>query len=247
MESIQVLIVEDELIIAADIQARLNDMGYITLGPIRSGEKVLEFLMKESLPDIIIMDIMLEGKLDGIETAKQIGLAHKIPIIFLTGNEDELTFTRAKTVDPQAFLSKPFKSTDLQHAIELAIKNSSEGFSPTTDSMSEENTYLLSDRVFIKMKNKMIRLFLNEILWVEADDYYCKIHTKDKEILVGETLKKFYKVLSDMPQWMRIHRSYIVNLNHIEEIDISHVLINNVKVPINKASRDELLDGLVKL
>ncbi len=71
--------------------------------------------------DIVLLDIHLKGKIDGIETAKQIQQQSNVPIIYLTANADEATFNRAKTTRPAAFISKPFKQLDLQRAIELAI------------------------------------------------------------------------------------------------------------------------------
>ena len=103
-----ILIVEDEMIIAANISLQLANHGYKVLGIIPRGEEVLPFL-KLHLPHIILMDINLNGVLDGIELVEIIQKEFKIPIIYLTANADQIHFDRAKATHPYAFISKPFK------------------------------------------------------------------------------------------------------------------------------------------
>ncbi len=120
MKKIRVLIVEDEPIIAADLEDRLIAMGYEVADQCSSGEEALRLLQRENA-DLILMDIQLDGALDGIETAQKILEKNLLPIIYLTSNTDDATFARAKSTHPAAFLTKPFRGKDLQHAIELAI------------------------------------------------------------------------------------------------------------------------------
>ena len=115
---IKVLIVEDEMIIAANTSLQLTNLGYEVSGIVSRGEEVLIHI-KDSLPDIILLDIQLKGELDGIETAHQVQEHFDIPIIYLTSNVDDANFERAKKTNPYAFISKPFKKLDLAHAIDL--------------------------------------------------------------------------------------------------------------------------------
>jgi DNA-binding response OmpR family regulator len=117
-----IYIVEDDPIIGADLADRLLEMGYQPVGPFASGEAAYEHLSVLS-PDLIIMDIQLEGEWDGIETARRIMAQRPTPIIFLTSNSDDFTFSQAKAILPAAFLSKPFRGRDLRHSIELALSN----------------------------------------------------------------------------------------------------------------------------
>ena len=240
MQAIRILIVEDDPIIAADLEDRLSEMGYASLGPVASGEEALTFF-PDNRPDLVIMDIQLAGALDGIETTRRIREKHALPIIFLTSNSDEATFAQAKSVRPQAFISKPFRGKDLRHAIELAISQSAKAQAAPDAVAPEANAYLLHDRLFLKLNERMVRLFLRDILWVEADDYYCKIVTRERELLVGQTLKKFSEALSGVPDLMRVHRSYVVNLTHIEEIGDAYLYINKRQIPVSKTSKEELM------
>ena len=127
-DKIKLLIVEDDPIIATDLERAMVKMGYAVLDSLESGEEALELIKKE-VPDLILMDIQLEGDLDGIDTSHMISKQHQIPIIFLTSNTDMATFNRAKLTQPHGFLSKPFRYTDIANSIALAFidKNPSPG------------------------------------------------------------------------------------------------------------------------
>ncbi len=106
---------------------------------------------------------------------------------------------------------------------------------------TESKVSVYRDRLFIKLPDRVVRLFLHDVLWVEAYDYYCKVITHQKEYLVTQTLKKLGEGMTDTPQMMRVHRSYIVNLLHIEEVGDSFIVVRNQSLPISKVVRNELL------
>jgi DNA-binding LytR/AlgR family response regulator len=132
----------------------------------------------------------------------------EIPIIYLTTNTDDATFNRAKSTRPYAFISKPFKQLDLQRAIELTISRMAENQTGkieepeiSHDSVNDENantSFIMSDRIFIKHKEKMVKVFIDEILYIEADRNYAKIFTKNKEYLLAITLKTIENKLSSI-------------------------------------------------
>lgn len=246
MKKLRVLIVEDEPIIAADLADRLTDMGYEVAQQFSSGEEALTYVDQNEL-DLVLMDIKLEGKLDGIETAQKLQEKHPYPIIYLSSNTDEPTFARAKSTLPAAFLTKPFRGKDLQHAIELAVSRATPAMPRQEASAENPNAYLFKDRLFIKVKDRMVRIFLRDILWLEADDYYCKLITLEKEFLITQPLKQMGESFSGIPEFMRVHRSYIVNLSQIEEIGDLYVLIQKKQIPLNKSSKDEITARLQRI
>jgi PAS domain S-box-containing protein/diguanylate cyclase (GGDEF)-like protein len=120
MDKVRMLVVEDERIVSMDLQGRLRSMGYEVAGTAVSGEEAIE--KAESLrPDMILMDIMLDGKLDGIQAADIIRSRYNIPIIYLTAYADSPTLERAKITEPFGYILKPFEERELHGHIEIAL------------------------------------------------------------------------------------------------------------------------------
>ncbi len=116
----KILIVEDERIIAEDIRKCVLNCNYDVIGIVPTGQDTL-LIVKEEKPDLILMDIMLEGKLDGIETAEKIISKYDIPVIYITANADDKILKRAKKTNPYGYLIKPFEEIDLNAALEIAF------------------------------------------------------------------------------------------------------------------------------
>ncbi len=241
-----ILIVEDEMIIAANISLQLTHLGYEVTGILSKSDEVLPHI-SQYVPDIILMDINLKGNIDGIEIVHLIQKEYKIPIIYLTANSDEANFNRAKATNPYAFISKPFKKLDLQRAIELTLVRIQEeqNREKSLDLVSDE-PYILSDCIFVRSHDKMVKVCINNILYIEAERNYCKIHCKDKEHLLVTTLKYLEEKLTTN-DLMRIHRSFIVNLHHIDEIATSHVVIGKKAIPLSAELKKQLLLHIQKV
>ena len=120
MSKINVLVVEDESIVAKDIQQSLKKLGYNVLGICSTGEDAVKSAQDLS-PNIVLMDIMLKGEMNGIEAAALIRKSNNIPVIFLTAYADESTLDKAKVSEPFGYIIKPFKEIDLHTSIEMAI------------------------------------------------------------------------------------------------------------------------------
>jgi DNA-binding LytR/AlgR family response regulator len=242
--TVKILVVEDEMIIGAKISMLLTQLGYEVTAIIPRGEEAVMHV-EENQPDIVLLDINLKGNIDGIETANLIHKIADIPIIYLTANTDDGTFNRAKSTRPYAFISKPFKQLDLQRAIELTISRMAENqtgkIEPTEAAIEEGDvSFILKDRIFVKHKERMIKITLEDILYIEADRNYCRIFTKNKEYLLATTLKIMEEKLS-MQLFIRVHRSYVVNILQIDEVTESHVIINQKAIPLSNALREDLL------
>lgn len=120
MTQARILVVEDESIVALDIQDRLESMGYEVPATVASGERAIE-QAGELRPDLVLMDIQLKGRMDGVEAADQIRKQFGIPIIYLTANADHPTVQRAKVTEPFAYVIKPFEERELHTTIEVAL------------------------------------------------------------------------------------------------------------------------------
>jgi PAS domain S-box-containing protein len=120
MPATQVLIVEDENIIAEDLKHSLQNLGYDVSGVASSGREAIE-KADEVQPDVVLMDIMLKGDMDGVEAANHISRAYEIPVVYLTAHADDQTFHRAKITEPYGYIIKPYEERELQIAIEMAL------------------------------------------------------------------------------------------------------------------------------
>ena len=120
MVNARILVVEDEYISAKVIRSALNGMKYDVVDTVSTGEKAIQ-KASETCPDLVLMDIMLSGEMDGIETAKQIRKCFNIPVIYLTAHADDATLKRAKITEPFGYIVKPFDDKVLQISIEFSI------------------------------------------------------------------------------------------------------------------------------
>jgi signal transduction histidine kinase len=122
--TLQILVVEDEALVADDLQRTLTGLGYAVPNTVASGQAAID-VARECRPALVLMDIKLKGPMDGIEAAHCIKQELKIPVIFLTSHSDEATLARAKEVSPQGYLLKPFDDRELRTAIEVGVHNHS--------------------------------------------------------------------------------------------------------------------------
>lgn len=116
----KILIVDDEVVVAEAIRRQLRSLGYLVVGVVSTGSEAIR-MAGEHRPDLILMDIKLKGPMDGIEAAAMIQSRYAIPVIYLTAFSDEETLERARPTLPLAYLIKPFVSSDLHAAVELAL------------------------------------------------------------------------------------------------------------------------------
>ncbi|MEO5788468.1 MAG: LytR/AlgR family response regulator transcription factor [Gelidibacter sp.] len=243
---IKILIVDDDMCAAANISLKLSTLGYEITGIISHGEEALLHIKHEQ-PDIILLEIQLKGKFDGIKTAQIMQQHYDIPIIYLTANADDANFNRAKTTHPYAFIAKPYKILELQRAIELTVRQIyCHKNLHNNEPITHIHPFILSDCIFVRSHEKMVKVIIKDILYIEAERNYCRIHSKVKEYLLVMTLKDLDEKLSD-PHFIRIHRSFIVNLSQIDEVATSHIVIAKKAIPVSKALKEELLNRLQTL
>ena len=242
MDTIKILIVEDEMIIGAKISMQLVNLGYEVTGILSRGEEVATHVL-ENRPDIVLLDINLKGSIDGIETATQLQKVTATPVIYLTANADEATFNRAKPTKPYAFISKPFKQLDLQRAIELTISRIGETGGQLATDNPEQPAFILDDRIFVRHKEKMIKIMLTDILYIEADRNYSHLFTKEKDYVLAITLKTIEEKLPSK-LFLRVHRSFVINVTHVEEVTEGQIKIVQHAIPLGAGMREMLLKSM---
>ena len=245
MANVNVFIVEDESVIAMDIQMCLEKKGYTIVGTASNNKDAIEKIEKTD-PDIILMDIMIKGDSDGIDTAKQVLDLKQIPIIFLTAYADQKTIERAKDANPYGYILKPFKEVDLYTTIEIALSK----FKKDKDAANYLKFALLdtvsNNSIFVKTKQRIEKVWFTDLLYVEALKDYVVLKTSDKNYTVHSTMKDMAAKLPNN-HYTRVHRSYIVKTDRIKAIEDAHVVMDDkaeTKIPIGKLYKKDLTSKL---
>ncbi len=240
MNKVKVLVVENEIIIADNICDALEDLGYEVLEPAISYTEAIARLEKER-PDIAILDIQLSGKKTGIDIAKKIRESFHFPFIFLTSNADSLTLNQAKEVMPPAYLIKPFSKKEIFISIEIALSNFSINENKSKTSKNKiSQSHVIKNAFFIKSQGSYIKIKFDDILYLKSSHVYVELFLKhNKKFLVRKSLNDILASLS--ANFIRVQRSFVVNIKHITEVKNSSINILQNEIPIGKTFKEELL------
>lgn len=247
MAKTNIFIVEDENIVAKDIQNSLKKIGYNVLGMASTGEDAIEKI-KELQPDLVLMDIMLKGEMNGIQASDVVRNQYQIPVIFLTAYADESTLAKAKITEPYGYIIKPFKEIDLHTSIEMALykhsktmelKKEIEVYSSIIDSQSTD------DFVFIKSNSRMVKVKTSDIQYIEALKDYVIINVNKQKYTIHSTMKDIQTKLPT-GSFLRVHRSFIIRLDKIKAIEQSNLVLEGSEktIPIGGSYREELMNKL---
>lgn len=236
---VKIGVIEDEAIIAELICITLSKLGYDVAGPANSYKTAIKMLETEE-PDLVLVDIQLLGGKSGIEVAETINNQFKIPFIFLTAYTDKDTLEKAKKVNPPAYLVKPFNNEELFCAIEICLSNYN---TARNERASTGGNYLVNDTVFIKDGYHFYKIKYDDIYYIESDHVYVNVFTASKKLTIRSSLGNFIASLNN-ENFLRLHRSYAVNTQYIETINIDNVVVKGVKIPTTKTYREELLTKL---
>jgi DNA-binding LytR/AlgR family response regulator len=228
------LIVEDELLIAETISDFLKKEGCKTLEIVESVDEAISY-MDNNQVDFVLTDIALGKDRNGIDLGNLLNTKYKIPFIYITSHADKVTIDKAKHTRPSAYIVKPFKKEDLLIAIELGLYNVTH--TPLKQAELEE--------LIVKEGRVLVRLFQENILWFESDGNYTSIFLKDdKRRVIRQPLSELQEQLPSA-NFIRIHKSYLINKNHISEIKTNHVVINGQEIPVGR-SYQASLESLLK-
>jgi DNA-binding LytR/AlgR family response regulator len=232
MTSIKIVIVEDEIIIAKTIVLALHKLGYDCIGIAGQYNEAIA-MIDEKTPDLVLIDINLGTKKDGIDLALEIKEQFNTPVIFLTANSDPATISRAKAIRPLAFLVKPFSQHDLFSAIEIGWNNF---ITPVKSDLNPSEQHIV-----LKIGSNFEKVQLNDIVYLEKDHHYFDIHLiSSKKIVVRYTTNEMTALLLTK-QFVKVNKSFIVNVRHILKIESKFVYLADRKLLIAKGKQKELL------
>lgn len=249
-DRIQVMIVEDESIVAMDLAAGLEQDGYAVTGIADNFDEALA-LYREKPADILLMDINIQGEKDGVETAAALMQIRPVPLIYLTAFTDAATVERVKHTHPSAFLTKPYSIDNVRIAIDLALHHFAETKStgqviplnrPASEKKSDKEQLLqLKEYLFIKQNYRFVKIMLRDILFLEADSNHVHIITGSQKYTLRLTLGELLERLNH-PRLVRVHRSFAVQLDEIQSFDDQLIRIGRHEIPIGRNYREEFLN-----
>ena len=181
MLSRKIMVVEDEIIIAMDIVEDLKSLGYQVTEVVTSGEKAIQ-KAAEIKPDLILMDIILKGNIDGITAASEIYNNLKIPIVYLTAHTDEKTLLRAKCTRPFGYIIKPFERRDLQTTIEMALTRYEAEIQIDKALKKEQELNLLKSNFILMVSHEFRTPMFTILLSAELLEHYRSQWSQDKQL-----------------------------------------------------------------
>ncbi len=243
MSELSIYIIEDEELYANQLEILVEELDYQIAG-IKENSDIARKEILDLRPDLLLVDIKINGSMNGIDLIKSIYREIRIPVIFITSFADQSTFERAKEVNPYAYLTKPFDAATLQRMIELA-------FNKLFVEIDEPNTnwsgdIAFRDAFFIKNRHKLEKVTYDDILYLDVEDRYSTIYTeKGKKYVLRMSMAN---VQNKLPQisFFRVHRKYSVNLRKVSSIDLQDNLLylGELSVPISRLHKEELMEKL---
>lgn len=230
-----ILIVEDEALIADQLAALVETASYQVVDIVDEAEDVFSTLEKEAV-DLVFLDINLSGFLDGVDIANKIKSDFHIPFIFISSNTDQRTLKRMSLTQPISFITKPFQKESVLAALEIAQQKQVENKSELTEDPT----------IFVKNGHVWEKMRVGEIRYIEAQDNYIAIHLETERKMILMTMKSIQEQLP-LENFVRVHRSFIVNKDCIDTIGPNFILVGEKEIPLSASGKQEVMEKVKRL
>lgn len=238
---VNILIVEDNLSFALELQMLLEELNYNVIGRVDNSGEALDLIYSKN-PDLILMDIDIKGNLTGLEIGKKIKHLN-IPILFITSLSNSTHYEQAQASNMIGYLVKPVDKITLRTTLELAITRAHQSkVSNVNEEESAAENFVSKNAFFFKKKGTYHKVKITQIAYIKSDDNYCLTTTLSGETFTTRiTISKMEKLLPNN-QFIRTHRQYIVQTEHIDSIDFqdSTLKIQQKEIPVSRTKRKEL-------
>lgn len=236
-QTLNILIVEDNFSFALELEITIKELDHNLISIVdNSGDALVEILDKK--PDLILMDIDIKGKLSGLDIAEKISHL-KIPIIFITSFANDEHYDKAESIFYSTYIIKPVDKYTLKAAINLLMRSSYKTLkSSTTTDFNFKNGDL-----YLKSKNDFYRIEIGDIIIIESDRVYCKTILINANRYHNRISLQEYSKHLNTPNFIKPHRSYIININHIKKVNIAEntiIMKNDFKVPISRSAKNDI-------
>lgn len=241
MRELNILIVEDDPLISESLKDVLKMLNHKVIGIADNADTAIE-LCNGTVPDLALLDIQIAGDIDGVDLAEILRDQFDIPFIFTTAYADNATILRARDKGPFGYLVKPYGIKEVNAAIQIA-KASFDRLKTAEKAAVANMSKIVDNSIFLKVDSKLIKVKIEDILFVEAKGDYALFKTKNKGYIVHTTIKHVQDRLEPF-NFQKVHRSFVVNIAKIEDIEESNLLIEDKVIPISRANKDALIARL---
>jgi len=228
----RLVIVEDDPLIAFDIKESINTSKFEVCGVFHEAEQFIKSDLAEF--DLALLDVNLNGEMDGIELAEFLQKNHQKPCLFITSYHDEVTVQRAKKVNPLGYVVKPFDPIELNITLELCTQK------------LMANPLEKPKALFVKSGSKLTKIDPSKIDYAQAYDMYTHLYSAGNRVTASQTLKEIERIFGS-EEFIRVHRSYMVNIHKIEGICEDEILIGSDRIPIGRTYKKALFDQILTI
>ncbi|NDP28308.1 MAG: response regulator transcription factor [Flavobacterium sp.] len=239
----KILLIEDNFNLSENIEEVLTIHGFEITAILNQAETALDEI-REKEPNLILVDIKLKGAKNGIELAEEIRKIVDTPIVFLTSSAGKEIINKVGHINPDGFITKPFSMEGLITSIELAFSN----HKTKNENKSHERIIQRStpSELFIRENGWLRRIVIAEIDWIKAEGTYTQINLNRRQYTLRNTVKELMKKLPE-EFFLRVHKSYIVNIRNVEALNSNIIKINEEEIPVGKIYYQELLKKINKV
>ena len=238
MSQYKVLVVEDEPYIAESLLEMLEILTHEVVEVVASYDDAIEVLEQEKV-DIALLDIQLHGFKSGIDIAEYMREKTNVPFIFTTAFADRDFIQKASVHGPYGYVVKPYGIKDIDAAIEIAIQNHTK-FKKLKEGYGG---ILNNESLFARVNSRIVRIALEDLLFAEAKGDYVIFRTEKRGYVVQTTFKSAEEKL-DPSRFVKVHRSYIVNLDKVIDLQDNSLHVGNQIVPVARSRKATLLEKL---
>lgn len=245
---IRCIIVDDDEMSREHLSRLCKRIEEVTLlATFEEGLSAFKFLENNEV-DLVFLDIEMP-ELTGIELIQE--LSHRPATIFITSNPSYAFKTFEFIESVIDYVVKPISLARLLKAIkrfnqQLPKQEEVKQAKPSLDKIEKQPVASKERHIFVKTERKYVRIDLDELLYIETIGDYALFKTQNQQYTVHATLKKIQEKLQD-PTFFKVHRSYIVNLGKIKDIEDNNLLIGNKIIPISRTRRNELMERIMPL
>ncbi|MEQ6119097.1 response regulator transcription factor [Reichenbachiella sp. MALMAid0571] len=241
MKNLNIVIVEEDPKVVENLCEILEYLNHQVVGEASNTKDALR-LIEERNPNFLIINICVNAKSDGILLGRKVKEDYDIPFIFTSSDADDTELIhKAIEEKPYGFVLKPYSIKDIDTAIQIAFNQFEELSRLEFNLLSKPSRELT--HIFLKVNSKLININLKDILWIESKGDYAVFKTENDSFIIHSTMKNIETKLSNS-QFLKVHRSFIINLDKIVNIEDSNLLIKDKIIPISRGNKDSLLRSI---